>query len=262
MNKKKIAVCYFSYWKDIDFLNESLKVLEATIARHPEYEVRVYVFDDARDVKRLKKKQLHGSPTLIKTTFDRKGNLNGFECIDGMFKEYKKIAKSFDYDYLIKIDSDCVINSFDYIYSTEKYLKDNDIPLELLGQFGTFFAELCCWGPWQNFTKYGVDVMCNLCECMNRGSNQQEIVMKKRVDNGYNEDKVVSMLLEMSHVVRINVDNIPNVKGLLNAYNESEDIDYTTYSAVTFKPILFLNANNWDRERSIAEMRKHTENIL
>ena len=130
MDKKKIAVCYFSYWNDIDFLNESLKVLKNTISRHPEYEIRVYVFDDARDVKQLKKKELYGSPTLIKTTFDRKGNLNGFECIDGMFKEYNKIAEKFDYDYLIKIDSDCVINSFDYIKDTENYLKDNNVPFE------------------------------------------------------------------------------------------------------------------------------------
>lgn len=261
MIKKKIAVCYFSYWKDIDFLNESLKVLEATIARHPEYEVRVYVFDDARDVKQLKKKELYGSPTLIKTTFDRKGNLNGFECIDGMFKEYKKIAEKFDYDYLIKLDSDCVINSFDYLYATEEYLKKNNVPLNQLAQFSTYFAEICCCGCWQNFTKLGVNTICNLFAYMNRASNQQEIIMKKRVINGYNEDKVVSVLMEMSPVVRINVDAIPNMKGCINAF-DGIDTDYSTYSAVAFKPNLFTNNANWDRERSLLEMRKHTESII
>lgn len=261
MNKKKIAVCYFSYWKDIDFLNESLKVLESTIARHPEYEVRTYVFDDARAEKKLKKKEIHGSPTLISTTFDRKGNLNGFECIDGMFKEYKKIAEKFDYDYIIKLDSDCVINSFDYIYATEEHLKKNNIPLEQLGQFGTYFAQLCCCGCWQNFTKLGVNTICNLFAYMNRSSNQQEIVMKKRVINGYNEDKVVSVLMEMAPVVRINVDAIPNMKGCLNAFNGAE-VDYTTYSAVAFKPNVFANTSTWDRAKSLSEMKKHTENVL
>ena len=261
MDKKKIAVCYFSYWKDIDFLNESLKVLEATIARHPEYEVRTYVFDDGRSEKKLKKKELHGSPTLISTTFDRKGNLNGFECIDGMFKEYRKIQEKFDYDYIIKLDSDCVINSFDYLCATEEHLKNNNIPLEQLGQFGTYFAQLCCCGCWQNFTKIGVNTICNLFAYMNRGSNQQEVIMKKRVINGYNEDKVVSVLMEMAPVVRINVDAIPNMKGCLNAFNGAE-VDYTTYSAVAFKPNVFANTSTWDREKSLAEMKKHTENII
>jgi hypothetical protein len=48
MTKKKIAVCYFSYWKDIDFLNESLKALEAAASRHTEYEIKAYVFDDGK----------------------------------------------------------------------------------------------------------------------------------------------------------------------------------------------------------------------
>ena len=112
----KIAVCYFSYWKDVDFLNNSLKVLEKTIENFKDkHDVRIYVFDDGRCEKQLKKKELHGNPTVIKTTFDRKGNLNGYECIDGMFKEYKKIHEKFEFDYLIKLDSDCVLNSLEYI---------------------------------------------------------------------------------------------------------------------------------------------------
>jgi hypothetical protein len=96
---------------------------------------------------------------------------------------------------------------------------------------------------------------------MNRGTNPQEIVMKKRVVNGYNEDKVVSVLMEMAPVIRINVDAIPNMKGCLNAFN-GDDVDYTTYSAVAFKPNVFANTSNWDREKSLAEMKKHTEAIV
>lgn len=257
MDKKKIAVCYFSYWKDLDLLNESLKVLEATIARHPEYEVRTYVFDDGRAEKAIKKKSLHGSPTLIVTNFDRKGNLNGFDCIDGMFKEYKKIMEKFDFDYLIKLDSDCVINSLDYIYSTEEFIKKNNGSLEQLAQFGTYFASICCCGCWQNFTKLGVMTIYNLFACMNRGSNDQERIMKKRVENGYNEDKVVSVLMEMAPVLRVNVDSIPNVKGCLNAFEKGkENLDYSSYSAVAFKPNVFTNTSTWTREKSLKEMKE------
>ena len=103
--------------------------------------------------------------------------------------------------------------------------------------------------------------MCNLFECMNRGSKQEEIIMKKRVTNGFNEDKVVSILLEMSPVVRVNVDTIPEVKGLLNIFEKTEYVDYNGYSSIAFKPNLFTNFSKWDRERSLAEMKKHTENI-
>lgn len=85
--------------------------------------------------------------------------------------------------------------------------------------------------------------------------------MKKRVVNGYNEDKVVSVLMEMAPVVRINVDAIPNIKGCLNAFNCAE-VDYTTYSAVAFKPNVFANTSTWDRDKSLDEMRKHTKNIV
>ena len=256
MNKKKIAVCYFSYWKDIDFLNESLKVLEDTIARHPEYEVKTYVFDDARARQRLKKKDIYGSPTLISTTFDRKGNLNGFECIDGMFNEYKKIAAKFDYDYLIKLDSDCVLNSLDYISKVEVEVMKAGGTIESIGQIGSFFASICVCGCCQTFGKAGIATICNLFSFMNRGSNQQEIIMKKRVERGYNEDKVVSVLLEMSPVLRINLDTIPNTKGNCNAFMMPDDVNYGNFTSVAFKPNVFANTSTWNRAKSLDMMKK------
>lgn len=258
---KKIAICYFSYWKDIDFLNNSLEVLYTTMSCHSDYEFKVFVFDDARCDKRIKKKDLFGNPTLISTNFDRKGNLNGFECIDCMFKEYKKIMEKFDYDYLIKLDSDCCINSFDYLYMMEEHLKKHNIPLEQLAQCGSYFAQICITGCFQTFTKLGVNTICNLFAYMNRGETQQEKIMKKRVERGYNEDKVVSVLLEMAPVLRVNLDVIPNLKGCLNAFNENT-INYCDYTAVAFKPNIFANTSTWTREKSLEEMIKHKENIV
>ena len=42
----------------------------------------------------------------------------------------------------------------------------------------------------------------------------------------------------------------------------TEEVDYTTYSAVAFKPNVFANTSTWDRAKSLAEMKKHTENVL
>jgi hypothetical protein len=51
------------------------------------------------------------------------------------------------------------------------------------------------------------------------------------------------------------------MKGCLNAFNGAE-VDYTTYSAVAFKPNVFANTSTWTREKSLEEMKKHTEAIV
>lgn len=256
----KIAVCYFSYHKDKDFLNNSLKVLEKTIEKHKEHDVRVYVFDDGRCNEHLKKKELHNNPTLITTSFDRKGNLNGYECINGMFNEYRKIMEKFDYDYLIKLDSDCVLNSFDYIAKVEDEVKKNGHPIEMIGQIGSFFAQLCVFGCCQTFGKSGIITMLNLFNCMNRGSNDIERTMKKRVELGYNEDKVVSLLLEMSPILRINIDTIQGLKGHYNAF-DAKDNNYSSYTSVAFKPNYFSNTSTWTREYSLEKMNNFVKSL-
>lgn len=257
----KIAVCYFSYHKDVDFLNESLKVLYNTIKKHTEHEVRVYVFDDGNCSTSIKKKELVGSPTLIKTFFDRKGNLNGYECIDGMFNEYKKILEKFDYDYLVKLDSDCVLNSFDYIKKVEDFFRENNLPLERLSQFGSYFAHICVLGCCQTFGKIGVNVINTVFNNMNNSNDKNSIMMKKRITLGYNEDKVVSVLLDLSPTFRVNIDKIPNLKGNCNAFNYKENIDYSQFTSVAFKPNFFVPRKDWDREKSLEIMKNYTKQI-
>ncbi len=257
----KIAVCYFSYHKDVSFLNESLKVLYNTIKKHPQHEVRVYVFDDGRCDKSIKKKELFGSPTLITTNFDRKGNLNGYDCINGMFKEYKKISQKFDYDYVIKLDSDCCLNSFEYIKKTEDFLEEHKIDKKNLSQFGSYFVGCCVFGCCQTFGKIGVHTVCNLFTLMDKAENEQAISLKKRIISGYNEDKVVSFLIEMSPTIKVNIDMIPEIKGHCNAFVVKEDTDYTKFTSVAFKPNVFIPIKNWDRNKSLDLMKTFAESV-
>lgn len=258
----KIAVCYFSYWKDKDFLNNSLKCLYKTIEKFKDkHEVRVYVFDDGRCDKKLKKKELYGSPTLITTSFDRKGNLNGFDCIDGMFLEYKKIMEKFNFDYLIKLDSDCVLNSFDYIDVAESELMKVKIPKERIGEMGSYFAQICIVGCCQTFGKNGIVAINNLFYNMKEGKTKDAQILKKRVSMGYNEDKVISVLMEMSPLMKINIDTLPNIKGNCNAFIMKDDTDYSSYTSVAFKPNYFLQNSNWTREKSLSVMEKYIESI-
>lgn len=254
---KKIAICYFSYVEDINFINLSLKHLDSLIKSQNDYEVKVYVFDDGRYQKQIKKKELSIPCTLISTKFNRNGNLNGFECINGMFNEYMKIREKFDYDYLIKMDSDCVLNTFDYITMTELRLAKQNM-IKDLAQIGSYFAKLCCYGCCQTFTKLGIESIHNLCLHMIRASSKEAIIMKKRVELGWNEDKVVSLLMEMCPVLRVNIDSFEGTKGHLNAFENPAE-NFSTFTSVAFKPNLF-GVNSWSREESYDKMKKYVEN--
>lgn len=256
---RKIAVCYFSYYKDKDFINNSLKVLEKTIKANPQHEVRIYVFDDGRCEKSLKKKELYGQPTLIKTNFDRKGNLNGFDCIEGMFSEYKKIQDKFDYDYLIKLDSDCCLNSLDFINITEEYVEKVNIPLNKIGQIGSYFARICIVGCCQTFGKEGINLLYSLFQRLKNPITNNDKILKKRIELGYNEDKVISTIMEMSPLVKINIDNIKNLKGNCNAFDNPLDIDYSEYTSVAFKPNYFTANKAWTREKSLEIMSRYAK---
>ena len=259
----KIAICYFSYWKDIDFLNNSLKCLYKTLDKYKDtHEVNVYVFDDGRCEKQIKKKELIGNPTLIKTMFDRKGNLNGYDCINGMFKEYVKIQEKFDYDYLIKLDSDCVLNSLEYIRVAEEELKKANISKNNLALMGTYFASICVVGCCQTFGKIGITAINNLFNSMNNSTSPNFDVLKKRVTLGYNEDKVVSVLLEMSPFVKLNIDTLPNIKGNCNAFMMPNDTNYNEYTSVAFKPNYFTTNNKWTRESSLDNMKKYVNSYV
>ena len=97
-------------------------------------------------------------------------------------------------------------------------MKKSKIPKEQLGEMGTYFAQICIVGCCQTFGKMGVMVINNLFNMMNAANTHDSVVMKKRVTMGYNEDKVISVLMEMSPLVKINVDMLPNVKGNCNAF--------------------------------------------
>lgn len=253
--KRKIAVCYFSYAEDIDFLNESLKALQKTIERSC-HEVRVYVFDDLNYKKQIKKKELSIPCTLIGTRFNRNGNLNGFECIEGMFNEYNKIHSKFNYDYLIKLDSDCVLNSFDNITAIEARMMKQQ-GHKKVSQIGSYFSQICCYGCCQAFSTLGIATILNVFNDIRNNHNKNTEIMKKRIHSGWNEDKVVSLLLEMSPISRGQTEAIEGVRGHLNAFEHPTE-DYWNCISVAFKPNKY-GSQSWTREKSLEMMKKFVD---
>ena len=95
------------------------------------FNVRVFVVDDNNmkkkiNVKNLPIKEYKGSLEVIYTDWDRKGNLNGFDCMYGMVSTYYGLTQKYNLDYVLKFDSDCFLNTLDYIidsYSSVKVAK-------------------------------------------------------------------------------------------------------------------------------------------
>jgi hypothetical protein len=167
MNSKNIGIIIYSYYKDEDFLALCLKGLLHTISKSPMYNVRVFVVDDNNMKKKINVKNLpideyKGNLEVIYTDFDRKGNLNGFECMVGMVSTYKRLTDKYNLDYVLKFDSDCFLNSLDYIWQTEQKIREMGISQDRLMQTGSSFCNLCCQGCAQTITRNGVNALASL----------------------------------------------------------------------------------------------------
>lgn len=106
----KLAIVYFCYKNDQDLLNLSLSNI--SFLRKSD-DIDVYIMDDGNN-------SMTAIPDIDnlyyeKTYFDRRGNLNGIECIYGMTDIYAKIFNLKQYDWVIKVDADTFINTWAWL---------------------------------------------------------------------------------------------------------------------------------------------------
>lgn len=265
MKTKNIGIIIFSYYRDEDFLTLCLKGLLHTIAKSPMFNVRVFVVDDNNmkkkiNVKNLPIKEYKGNLEVIYTDWDRKGNLNGFECMYGMVSTYYNLTQKYNLDYVLKFDSDCFLNTLDYIIDTENALRNMNIPVERLVQTGSSFCDICCQGCAQTITKKGVIALMSLFHNMKTESNEMAKTLKRRVTSGYYEDRVMSMLLEMiPDGVRFDIKTLPNCLGHLNCF-DNHDADFTKYTSLTFKNYT-MGGGGWTRKQAYDELKKYISNL-
>lgn len=265
MKTKNIGIVIFSYYKDEDFLALCLKGLLHTIKKSPLYNVRVFVVDDANMKQQIRLENLpvtdyKGKLEILYSKFDRKGNLNGFDCMIGMVSTYKMLTDKYNLDYIMKYDSDCFLNDLDFIWKTEDALNAQGISLDRLMQTGSSFCNLCCQGCAQTMTKNGVNALASLFSNMQAGTNAQAKALRRRVELGYYEDRVMSMLLEMvPNGIRFDIKTLPNCLGHLDCFTKP-DADFTKYTSLTFKAYT-MGGGNWDREHAYNELKKYVEQI-
>ena len=265
MKVKNIGIIIFSYYKDEDFLVLCLKGLLHTIAKSPMFNVRVFVVDDNNmktkiNLKNLPIKEYKGNLEVIYTDWDRKGNLNGFDCMYGMVSTYYGLTQKYNLDYVLKFDSDCFLNTLDYITDTENALRNMNIPVEKLVQTGSSFCNICCQGCAQTITKKGVIALMSLFHNMKTESNEMAKTLKRRVSSGYYEDRVMSMLLEMiPDGVRFDIKTLPNCLGHLNCF-DNHNADFTKYTSLTFKNYT-MGGGGWTRKQAYDELKKYIEKL-
>lgn len=265
MKTKNIGIIIFSYYKDEDFLALCLKGLLHTIAKSPMFNVRVFVVDDNNmkkkiNVKNLPIKEYKGNLEVIYTDWDRKGNLNGFDCMYGMVSTYYGLTQKYNLDYVLKFDSDCFLNTLDYITDTENALRNRNISPDRLVQTGSSFCDICCQGCAQTITKKGVIALMSLFHNMKNESSEMAKTLKRRVTSGYYEDRVMSMLLEMiPDGIRFDIKTLPNCLGHLNCF-DNPNADFTKYTSLTFKNYT-MGGGGWTRKQAYDELKKYIEKL-
>ena len=265
MKSKNIGIIIFSYYKDEDFLALCLKGLLHTIAKSPMFNVRVFVVDDNNmkkkiNVKNLPIKDYKGNLEVIYTDWDRKGNLNGFDCMFGMVSTYYGLTQKYNLDYVLKFDSDCFLNTLEYITDTENALRNMNISPDRLVQTGSSFCNICCQGCAQTITKKGVIALMSLFHNMKMESNEMAKTLKRRVTSGYYEDRVMSMLLEMiPDGIRFDIKTLPNCLGHLNCF-DNHNADFTKYTSLTFKNYT-MGGGGWTRKQAYDELKKYIESF-
>lgn len=120
----KLYIYIFTFDRDIDLLEYCLKsTLKTKEHLNEGEELVVSVVNDMRFGKSqlTKEKALElGADRYIESTFDRKGNLNGLECIEGMLRVYVDNTPD-DADFAMQLDADCLLQDIEWARASKKY---------------------------------------------------------------------------------------------------------------------------------------------
>lgn len=108
----RVALVFFCYREDGELLE--LAVQAVPMLRAGGDEVDVFLVDDAAaPLEGAVGSSVAGVEYML-SDFDRRGNLNGAECVCGMAEIYEGLAMR-GYDWVVKCDCDTFLNSLDWV---------------------------------------------------------------------------------------------------------------------------------------------------
>lgn len=237
----KVALCYFTYSNDAPLLELALQAVPRLRAQG--HAVDVYIIDDAASPM----KEPPAGSRYWQTHFDRKGNLNGSECICGMVDVYNAIFKNSVYEWVIKVDSDTFVNSLDWLRAVSS---------QTHAFAGTVHVHDYCSGSCYAVSRNGVEWL---------QERLQEASWKGAAKRGFCEDKVIYNMCKMSgmQVHALRADCKPD--GKLWHDWEGEPLPFAELKkayAVDFKACRWNSQQaNWeaDKASAIKRMNQYTQ---
>ena len=246
-NLIKIAFCYFTNESEKDFLNLSLKNLTKLMERNPYYEYKIFVVNDLKHEDKLKKEHIEIPCELKHSTF----NKIGIEGVAGIFNMFCEIYKDFEFDYIITLKEDCMLNYIGFIDALQQRLKKQGKEgqmSQISKQVNDISSE-----EWQCFSTFGVQSIMNILNGMMNPDDPHSKIMFKRVSMNPYTNVLTSLLLEMSYPTRFNLDKLEGVQTNINYFEMDETDRKENYIALSFK------SDKVDRKQSLETMREILE---
>ena len=235
-----VALCFFTYSGDATLLDMAVQAVPRL--RRQGHKVDFYVIDDAFS-------PLEMPPAgcrYWRTTFDRKGNLNGAECIVGMVDEYAAIFRMGLYEWVIKVDSDTFLNNIDWL---------KEVSSQNTAFAGTIHVNEHCSGACYAVSRNGVDWL---------QERFKESSWVGAAERGYCEDKVLYNMCKLSgmQVHALRADALPDGKLWHDWQGEKKPFtELKKAYAVDFKACRWNSKKtNWaiDKKDAIERMKQYT----
>jgi hypothetical protein len=237
------AICFFSYAGDAALLDMALQAVPRL--RQQGHNVDVYLCNDAA----APLVHIPSGCRVWQTTFDRKGNLNGAECICGMVDVYNSIFQNGIYEWILKTDCDTFINSLDWLHGVSSRTH---------AFAGTIHVNDHCSGACYAVSRNGAEWL---------QSRLQEPSWRGAAERGFCEDKVLYNMCKLSgmqvHALRAN----DKPDGMLWHDWQGEPLPFSELQkayAIDFKACRWNSRNeNWeaDKQRAIERMKNYIESL-
>ncbi|CAJ0592252.1 unnamed protein product [Cylicocyclus nassatus] len=120
-----ILLATFTYGGDEEIAKYNTVAVGTLREAYPEHKIVHYLIDDANNPFKEPFKD-EGDTHYIQSNFDRNGNLNGVSSLIGITQELDNLAQTTGADWIIKLDSDSIVMSLDFLNSEYDYIGSND----------------------------------------------------------------------------------------------------------------------------------------
>lgn len=204
----KLYVYIFTFDRDIDLLEYCLKsTLKAKEHLKEGEELVITVVNDLHSGKSALSDDRAiemGADRYIETVFDRRGNLNGLECIEGMLKVYVDNTPD-DADFVMQLDSDCLLQDIEWARVSKEHKAE--LAGQLINKGDRVFPLMAALGSGMLLSK-------RLCKKLLTLLANADV--RRRIEDGPgNSDVMLNVLTDMLRMcsVKYSYENPPESNG-------------------------------------------------